>query len=306
MPCLLTRFLIGIAAAGIPAVAMAYIAEEVHGDSIGGAMGLYIGGGANRRNGRTPWRQSVVSGPAGLAFRPLQALALSAWLVQESSGGPPLTPGRLYRRSMIGGRSSPVSGTLANDAALPWLYAEGFPAHGSLRHDLQLCELFTCLAAPVFAQPIRGRRDFSCSISSVPTAPPGSGGWRGDSAARKVVLDTHPGCYWAGIAMTAAPPLIIVILGIGRGHCWLFWSALGGFELGEPAWRCGSGPGRPPSICSSSMSAPAPWALSVVSHGVTRGLGGGLRCSRARWVRSPLLIALRLAAVKPLPENASG
>src|ERR1700737_3424180 len=43
---LLTRFLIGIALAGIPAVAMAYIAEEVHGDSIGGAMGLYIGGGA--------------------------------------------------------------------------------------------------------------------------------------------------------------------------------------------------------------------------------------------------------------------
>src|SRR3982074_487042 len=41
---LLTRFLTGIACAGIPAVAMAYIAEEVHGDSIGGAMGLYIGG----------------------------------------------------------------------------------------------------------------------------------------------------------------------------------------------------------------------------------------------------------------------
>jgi YNFM family putative membrane transporter len=49
---LLTRFLMGIALAGIPAVAMAYVAEEVHGDSIGGVMSLYIGGSAIQR---TEW-----------------------------------------------------------------------------------------------------------------------------------------------------------------------------------------------------------------------------------------------------------
>jgi MFS transporter, YNFM family, putative membrane transport protein len=36
------RVLIGIAIAGLPSVAMAYLSEEVHPDAIGGAMGLYI------------------------------------------------------------------------------------------------------------------------------------------------------------------------------------------------------------------------------------------------------------------------
>ena len=36
----------GIALAGLPAVAMAYLAEEVHPDSLGQAMGLYVAGNA--------------------------------------------------------------------------------------------------------------------------------------------------------------------------------------------------------------------------------------------------------------------
>jgi YNFM family putative membrane transporter len=41
---LVIRALQGIAAAGLPAVAMAYLAEEVHRGSLGFAVGLYIGG----------------------------------------------------------------------------------------------------------------------------------------------------------------------------------------------------------------------------------------------------------------------
>ena len=43
---LLTRSLLGIALGGVPAVAMAYLAEEMHPDGLGLAMGLYIGGTA--------------------------------------------------------------------------------------------------------------------------------------------------------------------------------------------------------------------------------------------------------------------
>ncbi|HEY4071761.1 MAG TPA: MFS transporter [Herbaspirillum sp.] len=43
---LLLRALLGIALGGVPAVAMAYLAEEVHPDSLGLAMGLYVGGNA--------------------------------------------------------------------------------------------------------------------------------------------------------------------------------------------------------------------------------------------------------------------
>lgn len=43
---LLTRMLIGITLSGLPAVAMAYVSEEVDSKSIGLAMGLFIGGNA--------------------------------------------------------------------------------------------------------------------------------------------------------------------------------------------------------------------------------------------------------------------
>ena len=43
---LVVRALQGVALAGLPAVAMAYLAEEVHPESLGAAIGLYIGGNA--------------------------------------------------------------------------------------------------------------------------------------------------------------------------------------------------------------------------------------------------------------------
>ena len=43
---LVIRGLTGLALAGVPAVAMAYLAEEVHPRDLGGAMGLYIAGNA--------------------------------------------------------------------------------------------------------------------------------------------------------------------------------------------------------------------------------------------------------------------
>jgi YNFM family putative membrane transporter len=43
---LLFRTLEGVALGGIPAVAMAYLAEEIHHEDLGGAMGLYIAGNA--------------------------------------------------------------------------------------------------------------------------------------------------------------------------------------------------------------------------------------------------------------------
>ncbi|ANJ73925.1 MFS transporter [Ralstonia insidiosa] len=43
---LVTRALLGIVLGGVPAVAMAYLAEEVHPQGLGMAMGLYVGGTA--------------------------------------------------------------------------------------------------------------------------------------------------------------------------------------------------------------------------------------------------------------------
>jgi YNFM family putative membrane transporter len=46
MMLLVLRALEGLALAGLPAVAMAYLTEEVHPQALGGAVGLYIGGNA--------------------------------------------------------------------------------------------------------------------------------------------------------------------------------------------------------------------------------------------------------------------
>jgi len=43
---LLLRFLSGVALAGVPAVAMAYLGEEIEPQSLGSVMGLYVGGNA--------------------------------------------------------------------------------------------------------------------------------------------------------------------------------------------------------------------------------------------------------------------
>src|SRR5580765_6924853 len=43
---LLIRTVEGIAIAGLPALAMAYLGEEIHPDDVGVSMGLYVGSGA--------------------------------------------------------------------------------------------------------------------------------------------------------------------------------------------------------------------------------------------------------------------
>ena len=85
------RTLTGIALAGVPAVAMAYLAEEVHPRDLGAAMGLYIAGNAyGGMLGRVltgilidvtqSWRLSLgIIGAFGLA-----AAALFVWLLPSS------------------------------------------------------------------------------------------------------------------------------------------------------------------------------------------------------------------------------
>jgi YNFM family putative membrane transporter len=71
------RLLTGIALAGIPAVAMTYVAEEVDAGSIGSAMGLYIAGSAiGGMSGRLGAAVSSRTGWAGAQHSPRWA----AWV----------------------------------------------------------------------------------------------------------------------------------------------------------------------------------------------------------------------------------
>jgi YNFM family putative membrane transporter len=293
---LLTRFLIGIAAAGIPAVAMAYIAEEVHGDSIGGAMGLYIGGGAiGGMAGRLVasvvsdllgWRVAL----AGLGAISLVGAVIFWWAAPHS-------------RAFVSRKHDWLSflasvRILASDAALPWLYAEGFLLMGTFVTIYNYVS-FHLLAAPYsLSQSAVGAIFLFYIIGSYSSA------WFGKLAGRlgrRKVFWVPILVLLGGIAMTAAPPLTVVVLGIGVVTVGYF-----GAHSVASSWVSRRGG-------AARAQAAAFYLFFFYVGSSTMGTVGGIAWSRAGWVgvalftgalgALALLIALRLAAVKPLPEN---
>src|ERR1700754_4944923 len=121
---LVLRALLGITLAGLPAVAMTYVSEEIHGESLGYAMGLYIGGIAiGGMGGRlisgfaadhSSWRVAIaVIGALGLIAAFLGARGLPPSLYFEKRRANP--------RALLSAFAS-----LWRDKGLPWLFAEGF------------------------------------------------------------------------------------------------------------------------------------------------------------------------------------
>ena len=130
---LLLRLLTGAALAGVPAVAMAYVAEEVHPGSVGAAMGLYIAGsalggmgGATDREPRCGRRRLALGDRRCGPRRP-----------RDGGGVPAARPalaqlrGRRRRAARADRRAAPRPRT----AAALW---RGVRADGHVRHHLQL------------------------------------------------------------------------------------------------------------------------------------------------------------------------
>ncbi len=126
---LLLRALMGIALSGLPAVAMAYVGEEMEPRSIGLSMGLFIGGtGIGGMAGRLitgvladfyGWRVAVAC-IAGLG------IACGAAFVAL------LPPSRHFRARPLALRAlSEAYATHLSDALLPYLFLEGFLLMGS-------------------------------------------------------------------------------------------------------------------------------------------------------------------------------
>jgi YNFM family putative membrane transporter len=118
------RLMTGLALAGVPAVAMAYVSEEVDAGSVGAAMGLYIGGSAiGGMAGRIG--VSLVTAAAGWHW----ALGVDGTLgIVMAEGFRRLAPeSRAFvaQRGSIGALARGAAG-LFRDAALPLLYIEAF------------------------------------------------------------------------------------------------------------------------------------------------------------------------------------
>ena len=206
---LLMRALTGIALAGIPSVAMAYVAEEMDGTSMGAAMGVYIGGsaigGMVGRIGVTlltehfGWRSALGStAAAGLIAASL------FWMAAPHSQA--FVSRRHNLKSLIN-----ATGRLLQDAALPWLFAAGFLLMGAFVSIYNYVG-FRLLAAPYsLSQTTVGAIFLLYIIGSISSA------WVGGLAGRV----GRAKIFWipivtmlVGVALTTAHSLVLIVFGI--------------------------------------------------------------------------------------------
>ncbi|MDB6144258.1 MAG: rane protein [Pseudomonas sp.] len=295
---LLMRALTGIALAGIPSVAMAYVAEELDSLSIGSAMGLYISGsaigGMAGRLGVTlltehfGWRTAFAAmGISGLLA------AICFWRAAPKSQG--FVAYRHSLRSILSAISR-----LLSDNALRLIYAEGFLLMGAFVTIYNYVG-FRLLAPPYsLSQTVVGTIFLMYIIGSF------SSTWVGGIAGRV----GRGKMFWmpiltmlAGIALTTASSLWLIIPGIG-----IITGAFFGAHSVASGW-VGQRVTRDRAQASSLYLLFYYGGSSVLGSagGITWGWGGwnGVALFAGGLVFIGLLIALRLYRVRPLVASST-
>ncbi|OTP71446.1 MFS transporter [Caballeronia sordidicola] len=207
---LIVRALEGLALGGVPAVAMAYLAEEVHPDGLGLAMGLYVGGTAiGGMSGRVisgiladffSWRVAIGGiGVLGL----LATLAFRALLPPSRRFVPRVGMGFTHHRTAL-------TGHLKN-RGLPFLFLMGFVLMGSFVTIYNYVG-YRLIAAPFNLNQTEIGAIFVVYLTGVVASP-----WSGKMAdvfGRGRVLIAALVLMIAGVAMTLSTSLPVVIVGI--------------------------------------------------------------------------------------------
>lgn len=204
------RLLTGIALAGMPAVAMAYVSEEIEPHSVGPAMGLYIAGSAiGGMAGRLgvsllteliDWRWGLIGvGLIGLAmaegFRRL-APPSRRFVPQPVHPGAVLAVGR----------------DLFRDRAMPLLYAEAFLLMGVF------VTIYNYVGFRLVAPPFALGHAAIGAIFLLYLLGSGSSTWFGHLAerrGRRLIFWIPTAMLLVGTALTASASLALVVAGIG-------------------------------------------------------------------------------------------
>ncbi len=203
------RFVAGLALAGVPAVAMAYVAEEVDAASVGSAMGLYIAG-------------SALGGMAGRLIASLVAAVADWRWALAAVGLAGLVMAEAFRRLAPPSRRFVASGAewlalprgaanLFGDPGLRLLYLESFLLMGVFVTIYNYAG-FHLLAPPYgLGQAAVGAVFLLYILGSISSSL--FGGLAGRMGRRRI--------FWiptalliGGVALTAAAPLWLVIAGI--------------------------------------------------------------------------------------------
>lgn len=206
---LVVRALMGITLSGLPAVAMAYVAEEIHPRSTGLSMGLYIGGNAfGGMVGRLVigvladhfgWRESILLiGVVSLIGN------LTFWRI--------LPPSRFFqpRRFSLEALGSAFLSHL-RDGALVMLFAEGFLLMGGF------IVVYNYLGYRLLAPPFNLSQAAVGLIFSAYLIGIFSSAWMGNLGnrlGRRRVLWVGFAIMLLGILMTLTHSVFIVILGV--------------------------------------------------------------------------------------------
>lgn len=283
---LVIRALEGVALAGLPAVAMAYLAEEIHGASLGLSIGLYIGGNAiGGMLGRLlaggladvgGWRLAVAGvGLLGLVC----ALAFMRLLpASEHFVARPFRP-RALVRGMRGHLTEP--GLLRLDAVGALLMGAFVAVYNGLGFRLEEAPYGlgqAAVAAVFLVYPIG-------SFSSA---------WAGrlcDRIGRRPVLPFAILLAGAGLALTGAHALPLIVLGVA--------TLTAGFFAGHSvasSWvgrRGGGGLG-------SAAQASALYLLAYYGGSSVGGIAAGAAWSGGDWNAVMLVAGVLLAAALAL------
>ena len=295
---LVLRTLLGLTLSGLPAVAMTYLSEEMHPESIGLGMGLYISGNAiGGMGGRlvagvladfVGWRVGV--GVVG-------AIGLLAGLVFWRS----LPPSRHFVVQPFDVRVLRERFTGAfRDAGLPWLFAEGFLLLGAF------VTVYNFIGYRLLAPPYGLSQAVVGLIFSVYLIGTFSSAWMGHLAGklgRRKVLWTAFALMLGGVLLTLTSPLVLIVLGIVA----ITFGFFGGHSIAS-SWvgrRAGAAKAQ-----ASSM-----YLFSYYMGSSLAGAGGGLFYASHGWngvaafvgvlVVAGLSVAWRLRRLVPLPGPAS-
>lgn len=211
------RALQGVALAGLPATALAYLAEQVHPDSLGQAVGLYVAGNsvgglsgrllAGLLTGLVGWRTALaVLGAGGLGCVLVYRVALprAAAGTRRPTTGPAGEPARL--RDLVGGLRRHLA-----DPALRRLYLLGLLLSG------QFVTVYNYLSYRLLAAPFELPRPLVGSIFVVylvGTAAAATGGRLADRVGRRPVLLGGIAVAVAGSALTVPDLLPLVAVGL--------------------------------------------------------------------------------------------
>ncbi|MFZ1429446.1 MAG: MFS transporter [Geminicoccaceae bacterium] len=204
------RALLGLALSGLPAVAMAYVGEEMHPKSIGLAMGLYISGSSlGGMGGRliTGILVDFVSWRVALAT--LGGLCLMAAIVFWRS----LPPSALFRPRPLHAGQLLVRGLeLFGDRGLPWLFLQGFLLMGSF------VTVYNYVGFRLLAPPFGLSQTVAASIFAVYLVGTVSSAVVGTLAGRlgrRRLLWAMSLLMLAGLGLTLADRLPVLVAGIG-------------------------------------------------------------------------------------------